>query len=281
MTNSVSGSQPDPATEALDGKVVIVTGGSRGIGEAIARSFADRGSAVALAARSSRPAGEVDRGVGPLERVAESIRAGGGHAVAVRCNVSDDDDLKRLLEITKMTFGPVDVLVNNAAAFGSGALLEVPLRRYQRCFEINVFAPYRLMQLVLPDMLKKNSGHIVNVTSDASRRPPPGPYKGAAISGAAGYGASKLALEHLTRSAAAEFSDRGIAINAVMPSMPVLTPSVLAVKRDFPESLPMEAFVRAVLVLATIDPAQMTGTVCYSEDLLHPELGTRGWLASI
>jgi NAD(P)-dependent dehydrogenase (short-subunit alcohol dehydrogenase family) len=183
---------------------------------------------------------------------------------------------------THEVFGPIDILINNAAAFGMASALTMPVTRYRLCFEVNVFAPYRLMQLVLPDMVEKQGGHIVNISSDASRRPPPGPYRdGQLAAGGAAYGASKFALEHLTRSIAAEFSSRGVAVNAVMPSLPIATQSVLEAVPDTTEFGSLSDFVKAVMMLANADPSELNGGVWYSEDLRHPDRAPRGWLGSL
>jgi 7-alpha-hydroxysteroid dehydrogenase len=265
--------------QTLDGRVVVITGGSRGLGAAMARGFSREGAAVAIAARTEE-IGQ-SRHAGTIHEVAGSVRHAGGRAIAVRCDVTREQDLVALVEQTRAELGPVDVLVNNAVAFGSSSLLEMSLDRYRLCFEVNLFAAFRLMQLVLPEMVARGGGSVVNISSDASRRPPEGPYDEVLPRGASAYGSSKLALEHLTRSAAAEFADRGIAINALMPSLPVPTQSVLDSVADLTECLTEDQFTSAALLLATADPDLINGTIWYSEDLLHPEAGRRGWLGSI
>lgn len=265
------------------GKVAIVTGSSRGIGEAVSMALARAGASVVLAARSSRDI-ENYAAESTIEAVADRIASEGGRAIAVRTDLTKPDDLDNLVAVARETFGSTDILINNAAAFGIASALRMSVTRYRLCFEVNVFAPYRLMQLVLPEMAERNSGHIVNITSDASRRPPPGPYRNeesSPMGGGAAYGASKLALEHLTRSVAEEFSDRGISVNALMPSAPLPTQAVLDAVPDIEEAGSLESFVEAVMMLAAADPRELSGTVWYSEDLLHPELGVRGWMGSI
>ena len=262
----------------LAGKVAIITGASRGIGEALAVAFAREGAAVAVAARTE-DASE-SRLPGTIHDVAERIADAGGRALAVRCDVAKEDDRVALVETVRATLGPIDILVNNAAAFGAAPLLDMRLERYRVCYEVNVFAPYRLMQLVVPEMVERGRGWIVNISSDASRRPPEGPYSANPDRGATAYGGSKAALEHLTRSVASEFASKGIAVNAILPSMAVPTPSALEVFPVLHESISYEDFVEATLRLATADPAATNGMILYSEDILHPELGRRGWLAT-
>jgi NAD(P)-dependent dehydrogenase (short-subunit alcohol dehydrogenase family) len=262
----------------LAGRVALVTGASRGIGASIAVAFAHEGAAVAIAARTDVPGPDAPEGT--LADVAAGIERGGGTALPVRCNIGVAEEVEALVARVASELGPVDVLVNNAAAFGTNSLLAMPLRRYRRCFDVNVFAPFLLMQLVVPAMVERGRGWIVNISSDAARRPPPGPYDDAEAVGAPGYGSSKLALEHLTRSVAREYCTAGIAVNALAPSMPVATPSMLSVEPDLDEQVSAESFAEATIRLATCDPRLLTGQVLYSEDVLHPELGTRGWLGT-
>jgi NAD(P)-dependent dehydrogenase (short-subunit alcohol dehydrogenase family) len=260
-----------------EGRVAIVTGASRGIGATIAKALADEGAAVVVAART-QVEGQ-SRHSGSTESVAAQISEQGGTSLSVRCDVANEADRVALVETANQAFGPVDILINNAAAFGTTGLLALSLRRMQLCFEVNLFAAYHLMQLVLPDMVERGEGWIVNITSDASRRPAEGPYSGRPGLGGAAYGCSKLALEFLTRSVASEMFVHGIAVNALMPSMAVPTPSMLDAVSELSEFVTAESFAEATLRLASCDPATCNGQALYSEDVLHPELGTRGWLS--
>jgi NAD(P)-dependent dehydrogenase (short-subunit alcohol dehydrogenase family) len=259
------------------GRVAIVTGASRGIGETIAKALAAEGAAVVVAART-QVEGQ-SRHSGSIESVASQITEQGGESLSVRCDVASEPDRVALIEAANSAFGPIDILVNNAAAFGTTGLLALPLRRMQLCFEVNVFAAYHLMQLVLPDMVERGQGWILNITSDASRRPAEGPYSGQAGQGGAAYGCSKLALEFLTRSVASEMFVHGIAVNSLMPSMAVPTPSMLDAVPELKEFVTAESFAEAALTLASCDPSVCNGQALYSEDVLHPELGIRGWLS--
>jgi NAD(P)-dependent dehydrogenase (short-subunit alcohol dehydrogenase family) len=261
----------------VEGRVAIVTGASRGIGESVALALGREGAAVVLAGRTLHDVPGAQSG--SLAEVQARITATGGRALAVRCDVAREDDRTTLVQTAREAFGTVDILVNNAAAFGSASILGVSLKRFRLCFEVNVFACFHLMQLVLPDMIDRGEGWIVNVSSDASRRPPGGPYDGASGEGGAGYGNSKLALEGLTRAVASEVWVNGVAVNALLPSMAVPTPSMLASVPHLDEFVTAESFAEATLRLATCDPATTNGMALYSEDVLHPELGTRGWLS--
>ena len=179
----------------FSGRVAIVTGASRGIGAALARALAAEGAAVACAARTVRVWDE--RLPGTVHDTVTSIEEAGGRAVAVPCDLTVEADVVRLAEDAARQLGPVDVLVNNAAVTAPGrppradaqpaagpppphrpprGFLDFPLKAYRLHFEVDVFAAYRLMQLVLPGMVDAGRGSVLNITSDASRRPGEGPW---------------------------------------------------------------------------------------------------------
>src|SRR3954452_14791500 len=135
------------------------------------------------------------------------------------------------------------------------------------------------MQLVLPGMVRAGRGNVVNISSDAAHAPADGPYAETPGVPLHAYGSSKAALEHLTRSVGYEMTSHGVAVNAVLPSMPVATPgSMFASGGELGTTLTMERFVDAVELLCAVPAAVRTGTVSYSEDLLDPDGRRRGWL---
>ena len=137
----------------LDGKAVIVTGASRGIGAEIARTFAAEGGRVACAARTLR---EGDHPLeGSLERTVEEIRAAGGEATPVAVNISEPQECERLVKAAREAYGPVDVLVNNAALTYFLPVKDYPLNRWMRSWAVNFHAPFILCQLVLGDMIPR------------------------------------------------------------------------------------------------------------------------------
>ena len=238
------------------GRIALVTGASRGIGAALAAALAAEGAAVACAARTERVWDE--RLPGTIHDTVDAIRRSGGRAIAVRCDLTVDDDIVGLAATVARELGPADILVNNAAltvpgrppaqaapshaaapsapagrppspaapprAAGVPGFLDFPLKGYRRHFEVDVFAAYRLMQLVLPGMIAAGRGSILNITSDASRRPGEGPWPGAGDPTPFAYGGAKAALEHLTQAVAFEMQPYGVSVNALMPSLPVATP---------------------------------------------------------
>jgi citronellol/citronellal dehydrogenase len=262
----------------LEGRVALVTGASRGIGAGIAQRFAAEGAAVAVTARTLDP--EPDAPLpGSLRETVATIEAAGGRALAVAADLADADDRARVVPQVTAELGPVDILVNNAAAAFYLPTAEIPLRRRRLTFELNVHAPIDLAQAVLPAMRAHRAGWIVNISS-ATSKPPKGPpfdpgFKLGFTSTV--YGASKSALERLTTGLAAEVYADGVAVNSLAPVAAVRTPGADALVGDVldanPEIVePLELFVEAALALAVADPVSLTGRVCYSRPLLH-ELG--------
>ena len=158
----------------LDGKSTIVTGASRGIGAEIARLLAAEGARVICAARTVR---EGDHPLaGSLENTVGNIRQAGGEATPVAVNISLPEDCEKLVQETRAIYGPVDLLVNNAALTYYIPVKEYPLNRWMRSWAVNFHAPFLLSKLVLEDMIPRSSGAIVNISSGAAVGPGRGPY---------------------------------------------------------------------------------------------------------
>ena len=253
----------------LDGRVAIVTGASRGIGKEIAELFAREGAKVLVAARTEHE-GEHQLPGGIAETVAD-IKAAGGEATAVRCDVSHLEDIEQLVERSHEIYGTVDVLVNNAALNYYIPIKDFPLKRFQKMLEVDITGPFMLAQAVVPDMIEKGSGHIVNISSLAARHPDGPPYTMPSRGGTT-YGLVKAALERFTSGLAHEVYDNGIAVNSLAPTGIVASPGVLfhhlIENEDDPRAEPVEYMARAALILATCDPKEMTGRICYSQSLL-------------
>jgi len=185
----------------LSRRVAVVTGGSRGIGRAVAISLAEAGAAVAVNYLEQSAA---------AESVVEAIRDAGGKAVAVRADVSRADEVARMLTETERALGPVDVLVNNA---GIGLVRTVDTLTeadFDITIAVNLKSVFLCTQAVIPGMRERRWGRIVNISSGAAR-------------GAGGvgphYNASKAGMEGMTRGYAARLVKDGITVNAVAPSL--------------------------------------------------------------
>lgn len=263
----------------LDGKVVIVTGASRGIGADIAKLFAEEGGKVVCAARTLR---EGDHPLeGSLEHTVGRIKDAGGEATAVAVDISTPEECDRLLQATRDAYGPVDVLVNNAALTYFIPIKDYPINRWMRSWAINFHAPFILSQLALQDMLPRKSGSIVNISSGAAIGPGRGPYPGAAQSGGTCYGAEKAALERFTQGLAQEVYDSGISVTCVSPSQVVPTPGTvfhhLVTGMDDPRGESPVLMAKAALLLATEPLDKVTGRVTYSQQIL----GEFGWITDV
>ena len=256
----------------LDGKVVVVTGASRGIGAEIGRLFAAEGGRVVCAARTLR---EGDHPLaGSLETTVAEIRAAGGEAHALTANIAEPAECERLVRTAREICGPVDVLVNNAALTYYVPIKDYPLNRWMRSWAVNFHAPFLLSQLVLADMIPRRTGAIVNISSGAAIGPGRGPYRDPSVGARGGtcYGAEKAALERFTQGLASEVYPHGVSVTCVSPSQVVPTPGTvyhkLVSSMDDPRGEPPILMARAALLLATEPLDRVTGRVTYSQQIL-------------
>jgi 3-oxoacyl-[acyl-carrier protein] reductase len=181
----------------LAGKVALVTGAARGIGAAIARRLAREGAVVCL----------VD--VRNTDDLAAAIRADGGHAFPVRLDITDAEAVTAAVDALVGERGSVDILVNNAGIVARGTLADLTPEIWRRVFAVNVDGTFHLCRAVVPHMIRRGGGRILTVTSIAGKM--------GDVTAAPVYGASKGALNSLTRSLARQLAVHGITVNAVAP----------------------------------------------------------------
>lgn len=184
----------------LDGKVAVVTGGNTGLGEAFSKALAEVGATVAIAARRRERS----------EAVAEEIVAAGGKALVVSLEVTDQEQVERMVQDVSERAGPVDVLVNNAGICYHRPAAEVPRNEWREVFDVNVHGLFDCAQTVGRQMIERGGGVIVNIGSISAiivNRPQMQPA----------YNASKAAVHQLTKSLAAEWAPHGIRVNALAP----------------------------------------------------------------
>ncbi len=182
----------------LDGKVAIVTGGSRGIGRAIAIALAGEGASLVLAARSQAK----------LDEVAEQVRKSGGRAETIVTELSDEGSIRNLLRVTRERLGRLDILINNAGVTHSAKFSQTRTEDLDRCWVINARAPFILCREALPLLLEAPAAFIVNISSVVG-------VKGYPLQSA--YTASKHALRGMTMSLAEELRGTNIRVHVVCP----------------------------------------------------------------
>jgi NAD(P)-dependent dehydrogenase (short-subunit alcohol dehydrogenase family) len=185
-------------TERLSGKAAVVTGGGRGIGEGVAMALARAGAVVCVCARTEAE----------VRRVAGEIRAGGGRAWALPCDVTDPESVRGMVEAASERLRRIDILVNNAGAASSAPLAKITLEEWNRIMAVNATGTFLCTQAALPGMVERGWGRVVNVASVAART-------GARY--VAAYTAAKHAVLGFTRSVAAEVAASGVTVNAVCP----------------------------------------------------------------
>ena len=256
----------------LDGRVAVVTGASRGIGEEIARLFAQEGARVACAARTLNE-GDHRLLSGSLAGTVGKINGAGGKAIAVAADVSNEEDCHRLVETAQETFGTVDILVNDAALTYYKPIIDYNVKHWVKAFAVNVHAPFMLSQLVLPGMIELRRGAIVNISSGSAIGPGRAPFKDARpVNGGTMYGATKAALERFTQGLAQEVAAHNIAVTALSPSQTVATPGTVYHKlmtgMDDPRGEPTSYMARAALLLASEPADKVNGRVTYSQQIL-------------
>ncbi|WP_419917978.1 SDR family NAD(P)-dependent oxidoreductase [Candidatus Poriferisocius sp.] len=247
---------------ACEGKVALVTGASKGgTGTAIALRLAAEGARVAITARDEKG----------LAATRERIESFGGQCLVLPSDLSDPSGARtELVPRTTEVFGPIDLLVNNAAMNGYRPFEEVTPKQLELSLQVNLWAPWELMKAVVGGMRERGSGSILNITTMSAELPPGPPFPSSKPSKAGFvYGAPKAALNKLTVSAASECEGQGVSVNALTPQAAIATPALVeAGWIDEVMYEPLETMAEAALVLLTGDPNALTGRIAYSLQLL-------------
>lgn len=233
-------------------KTIVVTGGGGGIGGATCRRFGQEGGRVAV----------FDLNLEAAEKVADQIRAEGGSALAVRCDITDRDSVDAAVAATEAQLGPIDVLVNNAGWDVFKPFTKTEPAQWDKLIAINLVGALNLHHAVLPGMAARKAGRVVNIASDAAR---------VGSSGEAVYAACKGGLVAFSKTIAREHARHGITVNVVCPG-----PTDTALFADYkegagnPEKL-MEAFTRSIPLGRIGQPADLPGAIAFfaSEDAAY------------
>jgi NAD(P)-dependent dehydrogenase (short-subunit alcohol dehydrogenase family) len=253
----------------LKGRRAVVTGASRGIGAGIAERLAAEGADVVVTARTLD---KHDHLAGSLRETAARLASYGTRAGIVVADLTKDDDRARVIpEAEAALGGPIEILVNNAAAAIYQPLQDYPLKRRRLIFEANVHAPLDLAQAVIPAMREAGEGWIVNLSSGSARLREGPPFDlGIQGSTMTIYGASKAALNRMTNGLAMELYGTGIRVNTVEPRSAVLSEGAAELVGSMlrPEQIEsMEEMVEGVMALCDC-PEDVTGRVTVSLDLI-------------
>ena len=226
---------------SLEGKIALVTGGSRGIGEAIAMALAEHGAHCIL----------ISRKIEGLQAVKEKIEARGGKADAIACHVGHMDQIESLFAQIEERFGKLDILINNAATNPYfGEMIGAEERAWNKTFEVNLKGPFFLTQHAAKLMEKGGGGAVVNISSVVARQP--GPMQGI-------YSITKAALVAMTQAYAKELAGKNIRVNALLPGV---------VDTKFSEALLTtdwiyDAMMKNVPLNRPAQPGEMAGAVLY------------------
>jgi NAD(P)-dependent dehydrogenase (short-subunit alcohol dehydrogenase family) len=225
----------------LTGRVALIAGASRGIGEAIAHGFAQHGATVICSSRKQAD----------CEKVAEAIREAGGEAISAELHLGELSHHSKVIDMIADKYGCLDILVNNGATNPyMGAAHEAPEGAYDKTFDVNVKGPYYLSSTAIPLMLKNGKGSIVNVASIDGIQP----AQGRVI-----YGMTKAALIAMTKGMAKEYGNQGIRVNALLPGF---TDTKLA--SALKNAPGIQKFMDANLAISRMaQPDEMVGAVLY------------------
>jgi citronellol/citronellal dehydrogenase len=241
---------------SLENKVVLITGASRGIGKQIALQLAEHGANLVLAARTVE--GSASPFPGTIDETAGAVRARGGKAVAVQCDLAIRSDIERLCRSAIDHFGRVDILINNAAYFGPGhydPFLSLSLDQWQTMIDVDLNAPVLLTRLLLPGMVERGSGLVICMTSVAATHDVPAGGRGGI---SPGYPTAKAGLNRFVRALAAEIREHQVAVIALEPGFTMTERTAILFPQknmDFSAAHSMEIPVRTVLHLCTTSDA--------------------------
>lgn len=214
----------------LAGKTAIVTGGGRGLGEQIATGLAEAGANVVLCSRK----------VEACQEVAQELEELGVKTLALRCDITNPDDIKNVVEQTIQRFGKIDILVNNSGATWGAPAVEMPLEAWQKVINVNITGTFLMSQAVGKEMIKQKSGKIINISSLAG-------FGGTdpKLMDTVGYNTSKGAVNTLTKDLAVKWGPYNINVNAIAPGFfPTKMSKVLIEKGgdSFLEGTPLRRF---------------------------------------
>jgi citronellol/citronellal dehydrogenase len=246
----------------LKNKVAIVTGASRGIGKAIAIGFAHEGAEVVVAARSDKEKNE--RLPGTIYKTADEIEKMGCRALPVKCDITNEESVKAMVDAALQKFGTIDILVNNAGVAFYYPVVDTPLKKWEIVLNVNLKGVFLCSRAVLPTMIEKKSGAIVNISSLAAQERD----EGMVPTGLA-YGVAKAGVDRFTWGLAAEVGKYNIAVNCLKPRKVVDTEGMRfwMPEKERQDWTTAEKMVKCAVFLAAQSAKTITGCVSTDHEL--------------
>ena len=247
-------------SQSLTGRVAVVTGASRGIGRAIALALARAGADLVLASKTVEPHPKLP---GTLGDVAREVEALGRRALVVPTDVRFEDQIANLARRTLDTFGHVDILINNAGALWWRPVLETPVKRFDLVMGVNARAAFLCAQALLPSMIERRWGHIVNLSPPIDMRK---------LSGHVAYFMSKYGMTMLTLGLAEEVRAHNVAVHSLWPATVIESQATINYQVGTPAQWrKAEILADATLLIVSRPPSARTGQALIDEDLLRAE----------
>ena len=250
--------------KAFHEKRVIISGGSRGIGLAIAKRLASEGARIAILAKTAEPHPKLP---GTIYTAAEEIDAAGGQALPIITDVRDEAQVKAAVSQAAEAFGGLDICINNASAISLTNTAKTEMKRFDLMFAVNVRATFMLSREALPHLLKSDNPHILNIS-------PPLDMRTKWFAPSVAYTTSKFGMSQCVLGMAGEFKSKGIAVNALWPHSVIATAAisnVVAGNIAFPHCRKPEIMADAAAAILAKPSREFTGNFCIDDVLLASE----------
>ncbi|GIX32803.1 MAG: short chain dehydrogenase [Lysobacterales bacterium] len=245
----------------LSGKVLFITGASRGIGRAIALAAARRGARVAIVAKSDVPNPKLP---GTIHEVAKEVEAAGGEALPIRCDIRNEEDVENAVAATVERFGGIDILINNASAIWLKGTLETPIKRFDLMMQVNARGSFLCAQKCLPHLLHAEAAHILTLAPPPSLNPRWwGPHLG--------YTLAKMGMSFVSLGLHAEFGNK-VAVNALWPKTVIATDALKMIPGVDPRACRKPEIVAdAAIAILSAEPGRYRGRFLIDEEVLREQ----------